>query len=263
MKRALLTVVLLAGCGDDAPPPSAPPPGTATPPPAEVPPEAAPPDDGMACARVIVVAWQGAEHAAATVTRTEDEARARAEELIGRIEGGERFEVVAREASDAASSGPRGGLLGTYARSEWPEVHAAIAPRVFGMRVGEVSEAIRAPYGWVVAERCPIELAHTRHVLIRFTGARNAPEDLTRTRDEARALIDAVRAEALGGADFATLARERSEDGSAERGGDVGTLGRGRMAEAYEMAAFALAENELSTVVETEYGFHVIQRLPL
>jgi parvulin-like peptidyl-prolyl isomerase len=99
-------------------------------------------------------------------------------------------------------------------------------------------------------------------VLIRFAGARNAPPELTRTRDEARAAIDVVRAELLGGADFADLARERSEDGSAERGGDVGTLGRGRMAEAYELAAFALAENELSVVVETEFGFHVIQRLP-
>jgi hypothetical protein len=125
-----------------------------------------------------------------------------------------------------------------------------------------MSEALHAPYGWVIAERCPVELAHTRHVLVRFAGARNAPPELTRTRDEARAAIDVVRAELLGGADFAALARERSEDGSAERGGDVGTLGRGRLAEAYELAAFALAENELSVVVETEFGFHVIQRLP-
>jgi peptidyl-prolyl cis-trans isomerase SurA len=196
------------------------------------------------------------------VTRTEDEARARAEELIARIEGGARFADVAREASDAASSGPRGGLLGTYAPDEWPEAHAAIAPRLASLRVGEMSEALHAPYGWVIAERCPIELAHTRHVLIRFAGARNAPPELTRSRGEARAAIDVVRAELLGGADFAALARERSEDGSAERGGDVGTLGRGRMAEAYELAAFALAENELSVVVETEFGFHVIQRLP-
>lgn len=259
MKRALFALSLLLGCGDDAPVPVSAPP--VSPPPAPAP-ESEPIDADVACARVIVVAWQGAEHAATTITRTEDDARARAEELIARIEGGERFDAVAREASDAASSGPRGGLLGTYPRSEWPEVHAAIAPRVFGMRVGEVSEAIRAPYGWVIAERCPVELAHTRHVLIRFAGARNAPESLTRTRDEARTMIDAVRAELLGGADFEALARERSEDGSAERGGDVGTLGRGRMAEAYEMAAFALGEGELSTVVETEFGFHVIQRLP-
>ena len=259
MTRALAFALLALGCGEPAPPAAAPPPA------AERPAEPAPTpatDDGFVCARVIVVAWQGAAHAAAAVTRTEDEARARAEELIDRIEGGARFADVAREASDAASSGPRGGLLGTYARDEWPEAHAAIAPRITALRVGELSEALHAPYGWVIAERCPIELAHTRHVLIRFAGARNAPPELTRTRDEARAAIDVVRAELLGGADFADLARERSEDGSAERGGDVGTLGRGRMAEAYELAAFALAENELSVVVETEFGFHVIQRLP-
>ena len=105
--------------------------------------------------------------------------------------------------------------------------------------------------------------APARHILIRFAGARNAPPEITRTRDEARAAIDAVRAELVGGADFQALARARSEDGSSERGGDVGTRGRGRMAEAYEMAAYALAEQEISVVVETEFGFHVIQRLPL
>jgi peptidyl-prolyl cis-trans isomerase SurA len=259
MTRPLVLAMLVLGCGEGGAPPASPPPPTEGP---VAPVPAPPPEAELVCARVIVVAWQGAAHAAPSVTRTEDEARARAEELIDRIEGGARFAEVAREASDAASSGPRGGLLGTYARDEWPEAHAAIGPAIAALRVGKMSEALHAPYGWVIAERCPVELAHTRHVLVRFAGARNAPPELTRTRDEARAAIDVVRAELLGGADFAALARERSEDGSAERGGDVGTLGRGRLAEAYELAAFALAENELSVVVETEFGFHVIQRLP-
>lgn len=264
MKR-LFWFSLLIACSD----PPAPPTASAPSAPSSV--EASPPStvapeteaSSQVCARVLVVAWQGATAAPESITRTEDEARARAEDLLRRIEAGEPFEAVAREASDAASSGPRGGLLGTYERSEWPSAHEAIAPQVFAMRIGETSEVLHAPYGWVIAERCPIELAHTRHILIRFAGARNAPPEITRTRDEARAAIDAVRAELVGGADFEALARARSEDGSSERGGDVGTRGRGRMAEAYEMAAYALAEQEISVVVETEFGFHVIQRLPL
>lgn len=252
----LAIAIALTACGDPPPPAAAPaPPVEPAPPPIEATPV-------LACARVVVVAWQGAVAAADTVTRTEEEARARAEELLERIEAGERLEAIAREASDAASSGPRGGLLGTYTRTEWPAAHEAIAERVFAMDEHEISEVTHAPYGWVIVERCPIELAHTRHVLVRFAGARNAPPELTRTREEARLRIDGVRAELVGGADFQTLARERSDDGSAERGGDMGTLGRGRMTEAYEAAAFGLEENEISVVVESEFGFHVIQRLP-
>jgi parvulin-like peptidyl-prolyl isomerase len=263
--EALLGSILgaLLGCSDPSPAAAPPPVPPASPPvEAEPAPEAA--DSDLACARVIVVSWQGATAAADTVTRSEDEARVRAEELLARIEtGAARLDEVAREASDAASSGPRGGLLGTYERGEWPAAHEAIAARVFGMRVGEVSEVLHAPYGWVIAERCPVELAHTRHILLRFAGARNAPPEITRTREEARSIIEGYRAALASGGDFAALAQENSEDASSERGGDVGTRGRGRMAEAYEAAAFSLAEDQLSEVVETEFGFHVIQRLPL
>jgi peptidyl-prolyl cis-trans isomerase C len=63
------------------------------------------------------------------------------------------------------------------------------------------------------------------------------------------------------GADFAALAKENSDDpGSAERGGDLGLFSRGRMAPAFESAAFALQQpGDLSDVVKTEFGFHVIR----
>ena len=63
------------------------------------------------------------------------------------------------------------------------------------------------------------------------------------------------------GADFEALAKKRSEDSSAERGGDLGSVGRGLFAPAYETAAFALKPGELSAVIETDFGFHVIQRV--
>jgi peptidyl-prolyl cis-trans isomerase SurA len=213
---------------------------------------------------VIVVAWQGAEHAAPAVTRTEQEARTRAESLrSGGDAAPERFAEVARAQSDAASSGPRGGLLGTYAREDWPEAHVPIRDAVFGLSVGQVSQVLQAPYGWVVARRCPVEKAHTRHILVRYSGARRAPATVTRTRDEARALAEGIRARVTAAsADFAAIARETSEDASAENGGDLGLVGRGLLAEAYEGAAFALGPNEVSQVVETDFGFHVIQRLP-
>jgi peptidyl-prolyl cis-trans isomerase SurA len=255
---SLAGALVLAACGGDeethtsaapAPQPEAPP---APEPPAE-----------EACAQVIVVAWQGAVAASSEITRSESDARARAEEIRHRLDAGENFALLARSESDASSSGPRGGLIGTYTRDAWPSVHEPIRDAVFGLQVNQMSDVIHAPYGWVIARRCPVQKVHTRHILVRFRGARNAPAELTRTRDEARALATQIRAQvAAPGADFAAIARERSEDGSAESGGDLGSLGRGRLAPEYERAAFALEPNQISQVVETEFGFHVIQRLP-
>jgi parvulin-like peptidyl-prolyl isomerase len=98
--------------------------------------------------------------------------------------------------------------------------------------------------------------------LIRYKGAKNADAKLRRTRAQALAIAEALRLElAEGAADFEAIARDKSEDGSAERGGDLGLVGRGMFAPAYEAAAFALAPGAISAVVETDFGFHIIQRV--
>lgn len=259
----ILTALLLASaCGDDEQPAQQQQQATPEPEPTEAAPEEPAPAE-EACAQVIVVAWQGATAAADTVTRTEEEARAKAENLRQRLDAGEDFATIARAESDASSSGPRGGLIGTYARDEWPPAHAAIETAVFGLSVGQTTDVIHAPYGYAIARRCPVEKVHTRHILIRYAGARNAGEDITRTRPEARALAERVRNMTMeSGADFAAIAQQHSEDGSAENGGDIGSVGRGRLQEPYEQAAFALSPGQISGIVETVYGFHVIQRMP-
>ncbi|MFW5742874.1 MAG: peptidylprolyl isomerase [Spirochaetota bacterium] len=93
-----------------------------------------------------------------------------------------------------------------------------------------------------------------RHILI-DTQELESDADL----EDARRRAEDVRQELLDGADFATLAEERSEGPSAPQGGDLGTFGRGQMVPAFEEAAFELEEGEISEVVETEFGFHVIQ----
>lgn len=261
-KRLAVPAILLclSACGgDDEPAPSRSE-STPEPPPAVEAPAPAPEE---ACAQVVVVAWQGAVAASPEITRSEDEARARAEEIRRRIDGGESFALVARAESDASASGPRGGLLGTYTRDDWPSVHAPIRDAVFALEVNQTSDVIHAPYGWVVARRCEVEKIHTRHILVRHAGARNAGDDITRSAAEARAEAERIRGLVTAeGADFAAIARAESEDSSAERGGDLGSLGRGRLAPPYEDAAWALRPGQISPVVQTEFGFHVIQRLP-
>ena len=79
-----------------------------------------------------------------------------------------------------------------------------------------------------------------------------------KARDFAEALLDSLKA----GADFATLAKRYSDDpGSAALGGDLGFVKRGVFYPEFEAAAFALKENEISGVVESPVGFHIIQLL--
>jgi len=94
-----------------------------------------------------------------------------------------------------------------------------------------------------------------RHVLIK--AAQDASED---EKAAAREKAESVRARALAGEDFATLARELSEDtGSAVRGGDLGFNPKGRMVPPFDEAQFALEPGAVSDVVETQFGFHVIE----
>ena len=78
----------------------------------------------------------------------------------------------------------------------------------------------------------------------------------------ARDKAEDLRRRAAGGEDFEKLAKENSDEpGAKESGGDLGWFGRGRMVKPFEEAAFALKDNEISQVVESPFGFHVIQVL--
>ena len=93
------------------------------------------------------------------------------------------------------------------------------------------------------------EQVQVRHILIAGTDAGS------------RAQAEKVLEELKAGADFAQLAKERSVDtGSAAKGGDLGLFARGRMVPEFDEAAFALKQpGDLSGIVETKFGFHVLK----
>lgn len=97
------------------------------------------------------------------------------------------------------------------------------------------------------------EQVHVRHILVKV--APTAPEE---EQAKARARIDGLLARARGGASFADLAREHSEDPSASAGGDLGYIARGQMVRPFEEAAFALSPGQVSEVVRTVFGFHLV-----
>ncbi len=100
------------------------------------------------------------------------------------------------------------------------------------------------------------EAVHAAHILIRAPQGADAA-----ARQKARAEAQGVLASAKKkGADFAALAKQHSQDqGSAVNGGDLGFVPRGQTAPEFEQAAFALKPGELSGVVESPFGFHVIK----
>lgn len=98
------------------------------------------------------------------------------------------------------------------------------------------------------------EQVRARHILVEVDTEADQP-----TRDAARQKAESIAAEIKGGADFAELARKYSADSSAQEGGDLGLIARGQTVEPFEAAAFALAPGEVSGVVETQFGYHLIK----
>ena len=78
-------------------------------------------------------------------------------------------------------------------------------------------------------------------------------------KKEARAKAESILEQLKKGGDFAALAKENSACPSKERGGDLGSFSRGQMVPAFEETAFKLKPGELSGVVETDFGFHIIK----
>ena len=100
------------------------------------------------------------------------------------------------------------------------------------------------------------ETVHARHILVS-----KAPEDTKENLAEKKAKAEDLRKKLLSGADFANLAAKNSDCPSKQSGGDVGTFARGQMVKPFEDAAFSQKKNAIGPVVETDFGFHIIQVL--
>ncbi|HEU0017026.1 MAG TPA: peptidylprolyl isomerase, partial [Methyloceanibacter sp.] len=102
-------------------------------------------------------------------------------------------------------------------------------------------EEAKKIYDQKVAGMKPEEEIHARHILVA-------------TEAEAKEIQERLKK----GEDFATVAKEKSKDPSAE-GGDLGFFGRGQMLKPFEDAAFQLKEGEISNPVRTQFGWHIIK----
>ncbi len=120
--------------------------------------------------------------------------------------------------------------------------------------------AVEPPASPAPSASLPKEIG-ARHVLVQFLGAERAPAAVVRTREQAESLAQKVLAKARRDESFTRLATEYSDEpGAAGRGGALGRFTRGRMVPAFEEVAFRLRVGQVSDIVETPFGFHVILR---
>jgi len=78
---------------------------------------------------------------------------------------------------------------------------------------------------------------------------------------EKLSLAQEIKTKIANGESFANLAKQHSIDSSKKRGGDLGFFGRGTMVREFEKAAFALEKGQVSDIVKTQFGYHIIKRL--
>ena len=98
------------------------------------------------------------------------------------------------------------------------------------------------------------EQRQARHILFK-TSEEDTVDTLGEQMDQAVKVLELARS----GEDFAALAKQYSEGPTGPKGGDLGAVTRGRMARPFEDALFAMAEGEISEIVETEFGYHIIK----
>ncbi len=119
----------------------------------------------------------------------------------------------------------------------------------------EVTEADSKKYFEENADkfRSP-EQVRASHILIKVEKG-----DDDKKKAAARKKLEDIKKKVLAGDDFGKLAKENSEGPSNTRGGDLGFFTRGRMVKNFEEVAFKLAPNEVSDIVETQFGYHLIK----
>ncbi len=182
--------------------------------------------------------------------------RKRAEQALAKLRGGAPFAQVAAGFSDAQDA-LSGGELGWRPADRLPPL---FSEPLLKMKPGEVSEILRSPSGFHIiklldrrSKDAPVVIVqtHARHILIKTS-------ELV-SENEAKNRLQEIKQRIDKGADFAEQARLHSEDGSAPQGGDLGWLSPGETVPEFEGAMDALKVGQISGLVQSGFGWHLIQ----
>jgi len=219
--------------------------------------------------RRLLVSYAGAQGASANITRSREEALERATMIAGMARDADQSfrELVVQYGDTPPDTDDRSTQrLIVRGQSSLSEVEEESA---LGLRERQVSRALETTAGYVIILREPDPTEEeqgpqsigARHILIQFEGSSRVAEGVSRTRDEAIALAHQIVASARAeDADWMALHREYTDEPNSPEGGDLGIFEHGQMVPAFDRAAFRLEVDEVSEPIESEFGFHIIQR---
>lgn len=178
--------------------------------------------------------------------------------VIDSLKKGYSFESLALNNSRDPSAQMNKGDLYYFSTGQLvPEFEDA----AYSLKPGEISPVpVRTQFGYHVIKvtevkdnNGPVQASHIMKRLNRGASA----EDSARAYKEISAVLDSIKA----GKNFADLAKSSSDDQySAERGGDLGFIDRGRTVREFDEVLFNLKDGEISGIIKTQFGFHIIKR---
>lgn len=203
---SLITLLLFLGCGQGSSSPST----AASPAPSDDATEQLFSSDGDFAGSHILVSYQGASRASEEITRTKEEALAKAQELIEQLQDDpSQFEELARQESDGPS-GAQGGSLGTWNKGQMvPEFDTAVE----AMEVGAItSEPVETGFGYHVIRRNSLEVPYYGGYafVISHTETAQTPPTVTRDLATAEALVEELKAQ-VNSETFEDLAKEHND----------------------------------------------------
>ncbi len=185
---------------------------------------------------------------------------ARARRALERARAGEDFAALAREFSDSPERN-NGGLLGLRNAQRFPDL---FVNAVSTLPVGAITEPLRSGAGFHILKlvekkqagmpSVTVTQTRARHILLRPSAQLNEREAVARLAEFKQRMLS-------GQAFFANLAREHSQDGSAQGGGDLGWANPGQFVPEFEDVLNTLAPNQISDPVVSRFGVHLIQAL--
>ena len=131
--------------------------------------------------------------------------------------------------------------------------YALVTPEAVRASVNVTDADLQQFYNQHLSDYRVPERVKVAHILFKTTGKN--PADIAKTAAKAQEVLTQIR----NGADFAAMAKKYSEDTTGANGGEIGWIGRGQTVKEFEDAAFAMKPGEISNLIHTTYGFHIIK----